>query len=63
MNKFKARVIKKGNKYFVEVDTGTNKLLVGKGEDNGFFEYLEWDKKQDAIDYIQSKEKLELVEE
>lgn len=58
--KMKARVIKKDKKYVVEVDTGTKKLLIGRGEDGGFFEYLEWETRQDAVDYINSKEQLEL---
>lgn len=62
MDKLKARVIKKKvTKYFVEVDTGAEKLLVGEGEDGGFVKYSEWDTIQDAIDYINSKEQLELV--
>ena len=59
MEKMKARVIKKKvTKYFVEVDTGTEKLLVGT-DDNGFCKYCEWDTRQGAIDYIKSKEQLE----
>ncbi len=61
MEKMKARVIKKKvTKYFVEVDTGTEKLLVGT-DDNGFCKYCEWDRRQDAIDYIKSKEQLDFV--
>lgn len=59
--KMKAKVIKKNvTKYFVEINTGDKKLLVGKGENNGFFKHCEWDTEQEAIDYINSKEQLEL---
>ncbi|MCC3870263.1 hypothetical protein [Terrisporobacter mayombei] len=61
MEKMKAKVIKKKvTKYFVEVDTGTEKLLVGE-DIGGFCKYCEWDKRQDAVDYIKSKEQLEFV--
>ena len=58
MNKLKAKPVtnNKGT-FYVEVDTGEEKLLVGNGE---IIAYTEFETEEEAIEWIESKDKLEL---
>lgn len=61
MEKLKAKPIpnNKGT-YYIEVQDGEEKVLVGKGESFRFIEYCEWDTEEEAIKWIELKDRLEL---